>query len=179
MHDTPPALADDLDAARKREAALREVLEVISHSRDDDRPVFDAILQNATRLCGADSAALLLGTPAGPHLTLAALWAWDSIPPEAMDRFIADINRVPMRMDPALHISAQAICSGQVVHIADLSQTDGYIAGEPSFRFMVEDQGVRTTLSVPIFDALGATGAISVHRRKVRPYSNDEAFHLP
>lgn len=164
----------ELQTRLAREAATREILEVISISREDDRPVFDAILQNATWLCGADSAALLLGTPEGPHLTLAALWQWSSISREDLDRFIADINREPMQMDPDLHISARAICSGGVVHIEDLAQTDSYLSGEASFRFMVEDQGVRTTLSVPIFGTSGPIGSISVHRNRVRPYDAGE-----
>lgn len=164
----------ELQTRLAREAATREILEVISHSRDDDRPVFDAILRNATRLCGADSAALLLGTPEGPHLTLAALNASNGLSQADLDRFIADINRVPMPMDPALHMSARAICTADIVHIADLSQTDGYLSGEASFRFMVEDQGVRTTLAVPIIGAQGPIGSMSVHRNTVRPYTDDE-----
>ncbi len=173
--DPEESLTAELGQARAREAALRAILEVISQSRDDDRPVFDAILQNATRLCGADSAALALGRPDSPHLTLAALWQWDnSQPTEAMDTFIADINRVPMRMDPALHVSAQAICGRKVVHLADAAQSEGYLSGERTFRSMVEDQGIRTILSVPLFDAMGTLGAINLHRREVRLFSDDE-----
>ena len=150
------------------------ILDVISRSRDDDRPVFDAVLRSAIKLCGADSAALLLGRADGAHLTLAALQESNGLSDSDLDRFIADINRVPMQMDPALHISAQAICAGEVVHIDDLAQTAGYLSGEPSFRFMVEDQGVRTTLSVPLFNAGKTIGAISIHRRVVRRYSEDE-----
>ncbi|MGQ0565303.1 MAG: GAF domain-containing protein [Gemmobacter sp.] len=160
-------------SAHAREAALREVLGLISRSREEARPVFDAILRSAQRLCGADAGALLLGRAEGPHLTLAALQQ-DNLSKAEIDRFIAATNQPPMRMDPALHVSAQAICSGGVVHIADLAQTPGYLAGESSFRFMVEDQGLRTTLSMPLFDAQGTIGAISLHRREVRLFSEDE-----
>jgi GAF domain-containing protein len=166
--------ADALDAARKREAATREILEVISHSRDDDRPVFDAILHSAARLCGADSAGLLLGRPGGAHLTLAALQEPMGISASERDAFITDINRVPMQMDPALHVSAQAICFGKVVHLADVAQTAGYLSGERTFRSMVDEQGIRTILSVPLFDAMGTLGAINLHRCEVRLFSEDE-----
>ena len=164
----------ELQSRLSREAATREILEVISQSREDDRPVFDAILHHATRLCGADSAALLLGARDGPHLTLAALKESNGLTSAELDKFIAAINHVPMKMDPTLHVSARAICDGAAVHIADLADTDGYRSGEQSFRFMVEDQGVRTTLSVPLVHAGRAIGAISVHRREVRRYTDDE-----
>ncbi len=106
------SIADELERARDREAATREILDVISRSRDDDRPVFDAVLRSAIKLCGANSAALLLGRADGAHLTLAALQESNGLSNSDLDRFIADINRVPMQMDPALHISAQAICAG-------------------------------------------------------------------
>ena len=46
-------MSEELAKARAREAATREILEVMSLSRDDDRPVFDVILRNAARLCKA------------------------------------------------------------------------------------------------------------------------------
>ena len=158
----------------EREAATRAILEVISQSRDDDRPVFDAILHSAARLCGADSAALLLGRPDGGHLTLVALQEPNGMSAQERAAFLVEINRVPMQMDPALHVSAQAICGSKVLHLADIAQTTSYLSGEPTFRIMVEEQGIRTVLSVPLFDATGALGAINLHRRELRLFSDDE-----
>ena len=42
-----------LREAEAREAALRGVLDVISRSRNDEKPVFDAILDSVSRLCAA------------------------------------------------------------------------------------------------------------------------------
>src|SRR5262249_13559622 len=48
----------DLTRALDRETATSEILRVISSSPTDVQPVFDAIVRNAGRLCGAASAAL-------------------------------------------------------------------------------------------------------------------------
>ncbi len=50
-------LRDRLD----REATTREILGLLARAREDEQPVFDAILDNATRLCGAPNASLILG----------------------------------------------------------------------------------------------------------------------
>jgi len=164
----------ELYGAREQLAATQEILRVISKSRSDETPVFDAILSNAARLCQASDAALLMGRPDEPHVTLAALLREDARRPEQNVEVIAETNRVPMKMDPAVHTSAEAICSGSIVHILDLSESAGYQAGEPSFRSMVDDFGIRTCLSVPLFDAQGALGAINLHRRSPKSFSKDE-----
>ena len=164
----------EVQARLTREQALAEILAVISQSRDDEKPVFDAILLNATRLCQASDAALLLGRPDEAHVTLEALLREDALRPEQNVEVIAETNRVPMKMDPAVHTSAEAICSGTIVHILDLSESAGYQAGEPSFRSMVDNFGIRTCLSVPLFDAQGALGAINLHRRSPKSFSEDE-----
>ena len=46
-------LKRELAEALQRQAAATEVLEIISHGGGDLEPVFEKLLENATRLCGA------------------------------------------------------------------------------------------------------------------------------
>ncbi len=154
--------------------ALREILDVINNSRDDERPVFDTLLRAANRLCGASTAGLLLGRPNDRHLKLAAVQHSDDTENDASADRIVRANTPPMDMDPAVHVSARAICEGSVVHIADLAETDSYKAGIPSFKIMVEEMGQRSTLSVPLMDATGPIGAINLHRKTAGLFSESE-----
>ncbi|SDC91563.1 adenylate/guanylate cyclase domain-containing protein [Ruegeria marina] len=59
-------------AMREREAASRDILRVITSSREDSLPVFDVILAHARRLCDSLHAGLFLVSEDGKELQLAA-----------------------------------------------------------------------------------------------------------
>jgi GAF domain-containing protein len=164
----------ELQTRLAREAATREILEVISRNPDDDRPVFDAILGNAIRLCGADTSALFLGRKDDPRLTLAA-WRDRAASSSVMeDEMIVRTNATPMRMDPTVHVSAKVIIEERNIHMPDLHMHPSYLAGEPSYRIFGDALGIRSALIVPLIDARGALGVVQVHRRDVRAFTPDE-----
>ena len=78
----------------------------------------------------------MLGRPDGDRLTLAALHDPDLGSDAAREQMIAEANDPPMRMNPEEHISAQAICSGEIVKVEDIAQSAPYLAGESTFRSM-------------------------------------------
>lgn len=162
----------ELQARLEREAATREILEVISKSRDDDKPVFDVILRKAMALCGATQSGLLLGRKGGDQLTLAALQV-DRMTNDEIAQAMFDVDNPPQKVDPEEHIAAQAICEARVVQVEDLAKTKQYLSGNPTFQLMVDDMASHTMISVPLMDKDGALGAINLHREEIRPFTED------
>jgi len=158
---------DPLAQAREREAALRGILQVISRSRDDEAPVFDAILENARRLCGAPMAALVLGRPGDAYQILAAHHG-------AKDTTVELYRSKRYPMDPKVSFAAKAIVEGRVVHLEDMADTQAYRDGDENVHSLVDDQGIRTNLFVPLIAKDGAIGCLILFRTEVRPYTDSQ-----
>lgn len=170
MQHTPTARASGVsprNTTRDREAALREILELISRSRDDGGPVLDAILRRAANLCDAHAAALVLGRKGDTHQTFAAGVSVDAAT-------IALYDRGEVSMNPEISFAARAILTGKAIHVDDMADTDGYRNRVNHFVSVVEDTGVRTQLFVPLMTPEGGIGALIIFRTEVRPYSPDE-----
>ncbi|MEL6452645.1 MAG: GAF domain-containing protein [Pseudomonadota bacterium] len=147
-----------------REAATKEILSVISQSRDDETPVFRAILDRAERLCHADGSGLQLVNEAGTHLMMMDSKGEDhgSFPVG----FTFDLTE-PLGM-------CQAVRDARIVQIDDLKDTDMYRAGHAGRVALVDVEGVRTHLHVPLVKNGVAFGNITLSRRRVAPFSVDE-----
>jgi GAF domain-containing protein len=154
----------ELQVRLEREAATREILEVISQSRDDEEPVFRAILDRAERLCDAYASGLQLVNEAGTHLRLLALHGEDQGSFPTGTEF--DLNE-PLGM-------SQAVREGRAVQIEDLKDTDLYRQGHEGRRKMVDVEGVRTHLNVPLMRGTKAFGNITLSRQELRPFTPDQ-----
>ena len=127
-----------LSEALEQQTATSEVLRAITGSPGDLKPVFEAILTNARRLCEAKFGHLL--TYDGEHFRVAAVHAAPSI--------LTDfLNRGPFLAGPATGLGRLA-STKRVVHIADLKAEQAYLDRDPLRVATVDGAGARTGLAV-------------------------------
>ncbi|TMV07776.1 GAF domain-containing protein [Ruegeria sediminis] len=151
----------------EREKALRKILHTISQSRDDEQPVFEAIVEYARRLCDAESAVLVLGKEGDACQRLAA---HRGLP----DHIAQMYDEQAFSMDPTTALAPRAILGRQVLNIPDMAEIPEYRAGDERFVALVRDFGARSNIVVPlILDGTGI-GALFLPRGEVRPYDADE-----
>ena len=158
-------LTRELNEAREQQTAASEVLRVISSSSGQLDPVFQTILANATRICGANFGILNLhengSWPAA---------AMHNVP----HAFVELRRREPMlHFDPE-HPLERVAATKQIMRIADLRTTAGYKARDPAHVTMVEVAGVRTVLLVPMLKDSELIGAITIYRQEVRPFAEKQ-----
>ncbi|NNE53747.1 MAG: GAF domain-containing protein [Sulfitobacter sp.] len=149
----------------EREEASREILQVISASRTDSAPVFDLILRNAAHLSGAPFANLCLLNEARSHWHLVAHFG------DGLRHLTVGKTATPLESELA---PAVAIRTADIVHIEDLTDTDLYRQGDPGRVAMVEVEGMRTILCVPLLSGADAIGSITLFRREVKAFTSDE-----
>jgi signal transduction histidine kinase len=156
---------DDLSEALEQQTATSEVLKVISSSPGELQPVFDAILENATRICDAKFANLLLHEDGGFHR--AALYGG---PPAWAD----DRERAPiLRPSPTNPIS-RMVETKQPMHVPDMAAEQAYFDREPVVVSVVEVAKARTVLAVPMLKENELVGAIGIFRQEVRPFTKKQ-----
>ena len=158
------ALEAEVSAAREREAATAEILGVINSSPGDLAPVFDAMLEKATKLCGAPYGQM--ATYDGEFFRYVAVRGDAPLVEEQM-------ARGPMLA--TLGINWPRIVGGEdVVHIADVMDTDLYRSGHAAARRFVDGADGRSLLSVALRKEGVLQGALGVYRQEPRPFSDKQ-----
>ena len=150
------------DEVEAEKAALAEVLGIINSSPGDLAPVFDAILKQAHRSCGADLGCLSVCE--GKQFRAIAT---HNYPPE-----YAALVRQPYGAEASLY--ARLIDGERYIHIPDVAAvpTPGL---EDAIRLTaINVAGIRTVLLVPLRKEDAFLGYFSAQRREVRPYSERE-----
>ena len=156
---------DDLSEALERQTATSEVLKVISSSPGDLQPVFDAILANATDLCGAGFASLRLSE--GDQFRTVSLYN----APAALVEHWRSTPLVRPHPESAL---GRAALTKQVIQIDDVTQGPAYSKRDPLSVAGADLGGYRTVLTVPMLREDVLVGVISVYRQEVRPYTEKQ-----
>ncbi|HEV2547049.1 MAG TPA: GAF domain-containing protein [Stellaceae bacterium] len=149
--------------ALERQTATAEVLQVINASPGHLTPVFEAMLEKATRLCEAGFGVLWLYE--GERFRAGATHAL----PAAMVEFC----RVPVATDAGASLLGIAR-GGGFVHVADCAVSELYKAGNPMRRAAVDLGGARTLLSVPLRKDDALLGAFTIYRQEVKPFSDKQ-----
>ena len=153
----------ELTATLEQQTATNGILQVISGSHTNLQPVFDAILDNATRLCEAHIG--LLGLYDGENYQTVAHRG-------AGAEFAAWImSRGPFVPSPEEGGTGRMIAERQPVQMPDYRETPGFRAGVERFVLMEKLGGVRTYLLVPILKDGNVIGGITIYRPEVRPFS--------
>jgi class 3 adenylate cyclase len=154
--------------ALERQTATAELLQVINSSPGDLAPVFDAMLEKATRLCEAPFGTLR--TWDGERFHFGAVYGDPQFSDWVRRRgsFHPDGGPSPLRR----------IMEGeQVVQVADASSDAGY-STSPGFREMVEASGMRSVITVALRKDEALFGTIHVYRQEVRPFTDKQVALL-
>jgi GAF domain-containing protein len=159
-------LRRELDEAREQQAATADVLRIVSGSTGEVKPVFQAILNNAVRICEAKFGLLALYEGG-----LARAVATYNIPPAYAQR-VAARSGPGFRPHP-LSTIGRALSTKRVVHTLDYPvEVAGYKERDPTCVDVVELGGVRTLVSVPMLKQNTPIGAIQIFRQEVRPFTD-------
>jgi GAF domain-containing protein/anti-sigma regulatory factor (Ser/Thr protein kinase) len=158
-------LTHELKEALEQQTATSEVLRVISSSPGELETVFQAMLENATRICEAKFGTMYLRD--GDAFRAVAL---HNAPPAFAEARTRD--RL-LRPPPASLLGRLAITK-QVVHVADIKTTKLYIERDPFVVAGADLAGYRTVLAVPMLKENEIIGAIVIYRQEVRPFTDKQ-----
>ena len=154
-----------LAEAREQQAATSEVLGVISSSPGELKPVFDAMLANATRVCEAKFGVLYLFE--GNAFRAVALHG------AAPAAFMEARRRHPLLpLIPGTALGRVA-ATRQTTQIADVQAEPAY-QGSEAHAIGVALGGLRTVLSVPMLKEGALIGTFNLFRQEVRPFNDKE-----
>ena len=148
----------ELTESLEQQTATAEVLRVISSSPGDLQPVFEAMLENAVRICGASFGSMFLFE--GEHL-----------------------RRVSMHNAPASY--AEYAASKPVIHYSvsgEIRRVRNTRRPEQTLDLLADDlndplakfAGARTVVTMPMLKHDELIGIIAIYRREVRPFTDKQ-----
>jgi signal transduction histidine kinase len=164
LFDEVQARTEDLRESLQQQTATSEVLQVISSSPGELVPVFATMLENATRVCGAEFGSMSLVEDG---------WVRQAALYNAPPAFAAARANAVYQPHPRGAL-AKAIESKQVVHVADVRTTPAYLEGAQSTVELAELGGARTIAVVPMLRDNEVIGVITVYRQEVRLFDNKQ-----
>ena len=151
-------LLNELRESLQQQTATSEVLQIISSSPGELEPVFQALLENAVRICEAKFGTLFRYDGKNFHRAAGVGT------PAALVEF--QKQRGPFRPESA-GVIARVLRTKQVAHSADS-------AAEPNPGVATTLGGARSIVGVPMLKDDELVGAIVIYRQEVRPFTDKQ-----
>jgi GAF domain-containing protein/anti-sigma regulatory factor (Ser/Thr protein kinase) len=162
LQDAQAALAEksrELAEAHEQQAATSEVLKVISRSIFDLQPVLETLVENTTRLCGAEWGVIF--RPDGEVFRIMAVCG-------ASPELIEFTERNPPRAGRG-SITGRVVLERRVIHVHD-------VLADPEYAYAAHQRmgGYRTILGVPMLREEALVGVFFLSRNEVRPFTDKQ-----
>jgi GAF domain-containing protein len=158
-------LLKDLRESLQQQTATSEVLRIISSTPGELKAVFQTMLENAVRVCGAKFGILCLSEGDGFRTV-----AMHDVPPAFAERREREPFFSPTPGSPM----ARVVHTRQVAHIFDITAEQGYAEGNRALADLAELGGARTVAAVPMFKDNDLVGAIVIYRQEVLPFTDKQ-----
>jgi signal transduction histidine kinase len=153
----------DLSEALEQQSATSEVLQVISESAGELQPVFNAMLENAVRICDAKFGNLFVRD--GDTFRISAT---HGAPPTYLE-FLS--NERVFLLDPKYGLG-QLVKTKKLYNLADISTAATY--GDKLREATIHLAGARSLIALPMLKDDEVIGAIVIYRQEVRPFTEKQ-----
>jgi GAF domain-containing protein len=164
LFDEVQARTRDLAESLEQQTATSEVLQVISTSPGELEPVFQKMLENATRICGANFGTMNLYD--GDSFRTVALY---NVP----DAYASAQMHKPIRPHAKSGLGMIAR-TRRAIHIEDIRTQPPYLEGDPAVVALSDLAGARTVVIVPMLRENQLIGSIAIYRQEVRSFTDKQ-----
>jgi two-component system, NtrC family, sensor kinase len=157
---------DDLSESLEQQTATSAVLKVISSTPGELEPVFQAILENATRICEAQFGTIYRSE--GDAVRCVGMH-------NAPEAFAEERRRKPVIRPAPASVFGRALTTKQPAQIADLRdeiQSSEVPSGTGTQ--LAKLAGARTVHAVPMLRDDELVGGILIYRQQVRPFTDKQ-----
>jgi signal transduction histidine kinase len=156
LFEAEQASKHELQESLEYQTATADVLEVISTSPNDVKPVLKAIALTSGRLCQAEDA----------HIFLLSDGEYRLVAVNNPDKeWVQVLSDNPLTAETRGSVTARAIREKRVLHIEDTQADPEHAEG------LLSRQPRRTVISVPLLREKEVIGAITLNRRTVNPFT--------
>jgi signal transduction histidine kinase len=161
-------LLNELRESLQQQTATSEVLRIISSSPGELEPVFQAMLENAVRICEAKFGNLFLYEgdgfrnvcTIGVRSAYSEWWRREPV--------------IPLReLHPQTPL-ARVARTKEILHVRDVATGQAYVERYPRTVALVEAAGARSLLAVPMLKDNALIGTLAIYRQEVRPFTDKQ-----